>query len=86
MWVVKNNSNSLRLLPLMLIAFYFLVIKKMNLVFELELGYLILTILISVSVLYFLFKNGLIAKQKLVMLLSFVVLSVCIGGYFYFRN
>lgn len=83
---MKNKLKTLRVLPIMLIAFYFLVIKKMNLSFEIELGYLVTAFVISVLVLYFLFKEGLIAKQKLVTLFTFVVLSVCIGGYFYFRN
>jgi len=86
MWVMKNSLKNLRALPIILIAFYFLGIKKMNLSFELEFGYLILAVLISVSVLYFLSKKGLIAKHRIMTLLAFVVLSVCMGGYFYFKN
>jgi hypothetical protein len=83
---MKNNLKTLRVLPIILMVIYFLGIKKMNLSFEMELGYLVMAFLISVSVLYFLFKEGLLAKQRLVTLLVFIVLSVCIGGYFYYGN
>lgn len=61
---MKNKLKTLRVLPIMLMVIYFLGIKQMNLSFEIELGYLVTAFVISVLVLYFLFKEGLIAKQN----------------------
>ncbi|WP_458844809.1 hypothetical protein [Flavobacterium hauense] len=82
---MRNTSSKLRLLPLIMVLFYAVVNSLFDLSSEVKLAFLALLLAMSFSVVYYLYKLKQISKQRLVIFIIMVGISIAltVGMYLY---